>query len=268
VFRGGDTLSEFWYNEALRISSRSGALNTLRPDTRKVILMQFDHTPTSFFPENIDDYAPWVASHGLIAPYGECQCGCGADAPIAKLTNMKYGHSAGEPVRFLPTHTRGPKRSASEKFWQFLEPGDSGSCWLWRGRINDGGYGVLSHSEDGKTQLFAHRLSYIIHFGEIPDGLWVLHKCDNPPCCNPNHLYAGTAQDNMDDVVERSRRTWHGQKGEFHPRAKLTEEQVRFIRSQVFRRGDRTRIAKRFGVSVSLVGMIINRKVWGHVTDE
>lgn len=76
-------------------------------------------------------------------------------------------------------------------------------CWQWKGSSNKDGYGTTRYM--GKS-IMAHRLSFLLHGGEIPDGMCVLHSCDNPPCVNPDHLFLGTHQDNMDDMARKGRR--------------------------------------------------------------
>ena len=95
---------------------------------------------------------------------------------------------------------KNPLRERFMKKWT-LEP-DSG-CWLWTGSRRRHGYGRM-YSLDRKG-LSAHRVSWELFRGPIPDGLDVLHKCDNPPCVNPDHLFVGTMQDNMDDMVRKGR---------------------------------------------------------------
>ncbi len=108
-----------------------------------------------------------------------------------------------------------------------------GPCWVWTGRTNNG-YGYLSGQDtrlDGRGWEFAHRLSWIIEHGSIPVGLWVLHRCDTPPCIRPSHLFLGTSQENTADRVRkgRSARTnaekTHCSKG--HP---FNEENTRWYR--------------------------------------
>lgn len=93
------------------------------------------------------------------------------------------------------------------KFWSRIEILDDSSCWFWEASKNAYGYGLIP-LKIGKRQyklLLAHRVSYIIANGDIPEGYVIRHKCDNPPCVNPNHLEIGTQGDNMRDKVERNR---------------------------------------------------------------
>lgn len=99
-----------------------------------------------------------------------------------------------------------------ETFHDFVDKSDPGGCWIWTSRRDRKGYGRIGKSQgsrDSTRMVFAHRWSYEIHKGEIPDGLFVLHSCDNPPCVNPDHLRVGTHQDNMRDMMDRGR-SWRG----------------------------------------------------------
>jgi hypothetical protein len=133
-------------------------------------------------------------------------------------------------------------------------------CWLWTGRKNRDGYGVVRIS--GKKEL-AHRAAYRATFGDIPTGLSVRHCCDNPPCCNPAHLRVGTHADNMQDKILRGRQM----RGETHYAAKLTDDTVRTIRAE-YVRGCRNfggaALARRFGVSDMTISEVANRKIWRH----
>lgn len=83
-------------------------------------------------------------------------------------------------------------------------------CWEWHGTKNEHGYGLVNLHRAGLHQARAHRLMYERFVGPIPDGLMIRHKCDNPPCVNPDHLVPGTQQDNMNDMVARGRHERHG----------------------------------------------------------
>jgi hypothetical protein len=76
-------------------------------------------------------------------------------------------------------------------------------CWGWKGEVSSSGYGRISYSSK-RMQL--HRVSWMIYYSEIPDGMWVLHKCDNPICSNPEHLFLGTHNDNVQDMISKGRR--------------------------------------------------------------
>src|SRR5690349_3504200 len=88
----------------------------------------------------------------------------------------------------------------SERFWSIVDK--SKDCWEWKNSLNQSGYGVFYQNSVG---YFAHRVSYFLMNGEIPIGLLVCHKCDNPKCVNPEHLFLGTSKDNMLDKVLKGR---------------------------------------------------------------
>ena len=91
------------------------------------------------------------------------------------------------------------------EFSQRFDMGADTECWVWTGSLFESGYGRFSRSN---KKLRAHRVSYEIYKGAIPDGMHVLHECDNPPCVNPNHLFLGTHLDNMKDMERKGRAKW------------------------------------------------------------
>lgn len=147
-----------------------------------------------------------------------------------------------------------------------LKVNDVSGCWEWVGDRLAFGYGKLSIAG---VQHRASRLSYELHIGD-PGELWVLHTCDNPPCCNPNHLFLGTHADNMRDCSEKRRtgfqskpHLYHkGMKGEANPRAVLTAEQAAAIKHSV---GFARIVADQYGVSESLVREIRKGRAWRHI---
>lgn len=147
-------------------------------------------------------------------------------------------------------------------------PTDPDGCWVWSDKPKPSGYGVLNIRNAGKPQLFsAHRLSYVIHIGPIPDHhvgagetLRVCHRCDTRLCVNPKHLFLGTDADNLRDM-ERKGRSNHP-KGEASGMAKLTDTAVLAIRAD--RRSTRE-IAKHYGVDHGHVGNIKRLEVWKHL---
>lgn len=115
----------------------------------------------------------------------------------------------------------------------------------------------------------AHRAAWVEAYGPIPEGMWVLHRCDNRACIEPTHLFLGTAQDNTDDMVSKGRLVTHdyaGPRGTRHPGAKLTDDKVRAIR-RLYASGEWSQkgIGEMFGVSAMLVNGIVNGKRWRHV---
>lgn len=154
-----------------------------------------------------------------------------------------------------------------ERFWSKVNKNGPvhptlGQCWDWTAGKNRRGYGAFSYGFSRNRA--AHRYSWEIRFGSIPDGLFVCHHCDRPCCVNPSHLFLGTYQDNIDDCISKGRQN----KGEKVHNAKLTSEQVIAIRKRYQRRSPVngcTAIAKELGVTIQAVHLAIKGKNWKHV---
>jgi hypothetical protein len=142
-----------------------------------------------------------------------------------------------------------------------VQPGTH--CWIYQGHIMVKGYGSISHQF---YQILTHRLAWQIAHGPIPKKMYVCHHCDNRPCCNPEHLFLGTAQDNIDDMIAKGRmkRAF----GEEHHSARLSNYNVIWIR-EVFIHGSERfgskALAKKFNVTETAIRKIILRKTWKHV---
>jgi len=144
-----------------------------------------------------------------------------------------------------------------QRFWSKVNKTET--CWLWTASTKNG-YGRFMVDKKGWP---AHRYSYTITNGEIPEALVVRHTCDNPPCVNPSHLLVGTNKENSADMIERNR---HPRlKGEKHGRSKLTNDDVHEIR--ILRGFDFTykELAKMYSVTFASIGRILNKRSWDHI---
>ena len=140
--------------------------------------------------------------------------------------------------------------------WTITDTG----CWEYRGSISDRGYAVVKNK--GK-RLYVHRMMYLSRVGPIPEGHVVRHKCDNPPCINPDHLETGTQVDNMRDKSERGRGNWAS--GEAVHKSKLTDAQVVEIRQRRANGEYVTTLGTEYGVTAATISAICLRKTWKHV---
>lgn len=154
-----------------------------------------------------------------------------------------------------------------DRFWSYVDrTGGPDACWPWRGAKDPMGYGRFHVGTGRNSTRLAHRIAYGLETGESPPV--VRHKCDNPPCCNPDHHEAGTRLDNNRDMVERRRHAAHRgtnnpSKGEAHGSAKLTEGEVRTIRIAYENGGITQRaLAAQFSVSQRTINKIVRKIGW------
>lgn len=165
------------------------------------------------------------------------------------------------------------------EFWQNVAAPDHRGCRVWTRYCEWDGYGVLQYH---KKPIKAHRLAWLLTYGPIPQGLEVCHTCDNPPCCEPTHLFLGTHAQNMQDAARKGRNSSqvhperlprgekHGSKthpervlrGEDHPRAKLTEAQVVEIHRRLDRGESLSEIASNYDVALSQISRIKDGIRW------
>lgn len=166
-----------------------------------------------------------------------CACGCGG-YPSLRATAIR-GHM--------------PRRPLAERLDEKLDK--SGECWEFTGWRDSLGYGRIGHGKGrGRSTtpvMLAHRAAWEVANGPIPDGMLVCHKCDNPPCCNPAHLFLGTSRDNAMDMRRKHR--GYDSSGTNNNRTRLTEDQVRELRAIPYYRGLFTQKARELGVTPAAI---------------
>lgn len=174
-----------------------------------------------------------------------CACGCGRFTLTADRTDATRGYVQGQPLTFLRGHAQRLRIGTLADYWNArVERGEG--CWEWQGHRDNRGYGSIGYG--GRT-LKAHRVAYELHHGEIAPGMEVCHRCDNPACVNPDHLFVGTHQDNMRDCRD---------KGRFH--TKLTPSQLRDVRET---NKPRRQLAEEYGISTDHVSRLKNNRSRG-----
>lgn len=154
------------------------------------------------------------------------------------------------------------KSSTEKRFWAKVRK-DRDGCWRWIAAVTRYGYGAFTVRS---KYIRAHRYSWELHNGPIPEGLCVCHRCDNPGCVNPAHLFLGTFKDNAIDCSTKGRR--QDQKGAKNNQVKLTVLDIRMIR-RIWEKDcpvTQRRVAEWFGVDPSLISRIMRRKRWTYVT--
>lgn len=157
-----------------------------------------------------------------------------------------------------------------ERFWSYVNRNGDG-CWTWKGSCLKTGYGSFKLAS--YTMRLAHRVAYAIAHGGLQAGAIVCHRCDNPSCVRPDHLFLGTHQVNSDDMVQKGRHYSRTRpeivlRGEAHGRARLTVEQVLEIRRRVAANEDRAALAREYGVTRNLIYAIQYRRLWKSIPEE
>jgi hypothetical protein len=151
--------------------------------------------------------------------------------------------------------------SVTDRFWSKVDwSGGPNACWLWTAYRDRDGYGNFGFR--GKNER-SNRVAWIISKGEIPDGMFVCHSCDNPSCCNPRHLFLGNHLTNVQDRVAKFRSAC----GSMQTNAKLMERDVRVIRAlyKLAVAAAAKKLAKQYNISRQTVHLIVHRKSWRHI---
>lgn len=189
-----------------------------------------------------------------------CKCDCGTESSVTGAA-LKSGKTKSCGC------LRKERSPVESRFWSKVKRGQE--CWEWQAALFKTGYGKFNLN--GKT-VKSHRLSWELANGEIPSGLFVLHRCDNRLCVNPSHLFLGTNQDNTDDMWSKGRQQDYTNivKGEDVGLSVFTESQVRNIR-MAWGQGNHATIkefAATLGLPYSSTWKIIRRETWKHLTDD
>lgn len=184
---------------------------------------------------------------------------------VAKILTFMERHPTPPPMprpRARPKDEPGPTPKKLKRLLKNLVPGAPDECWPYTGTCSKrSGHGQIFW--DGRL-IGAHRAAYMLFVGPIENGLHVCHACDNPPCCNPAHLWLGTPQDNTRDMWAKGRGKFPEVVGEANAAAKLTEAQVLEIRAS----DERSFIlARRYGVSPTTICDIRKGKLWAHLLE-
>lgn len=167
-----------------------------------------------------------------------------------------YGVSTTPIMRALHRNGLGPGIKKQNQFWSKVEKTDG--CWIWRSYRDPKGYGRFMAKSGSRL---AHRRSWEMENGPVPDGMCVCHHCDNPPCVRLDHLFLGTVKDNVDDMMAKGR--YVTRKGEKHGMAVLNSENVSAIRG-MYASGSASQrgLAKTFGVAKTTIARVIHRYSW------
>lgn len=183
---------------------------------------------------------------------------------------MASNHSRDAKGKFTSSCT------SEQRFWSLVDKTKMNGCWFWLGAKHSFGHGRFRAGPGKGKMWMAHRFAWFLTNGDIPSGLQVLHKCDNPFCVNPDHLFLGTQADNMADMKFKNRQARgkeHGsalhaenwKRGAKHPQAKFSESQIREIRNLKQEGWTTDALMSRFQVSRSAICRIISRKTYRDV---
>ena len=192
--------------------------------------------------------------------YGHIECAPPTPGSSSvRLGELVHQEELGEKVMGKPLSGLDAKY-----FWSKVQKTET--CWLWLGGATKEGYGQvgLKGRSIGRR---AHRIAWELTYGPIPNGMNVLHHCDNPPCVNPNHLFLGTHADNVHDMMAKGHLVVPDNTGEKNGRAKLTVEQVREIKEALkhYHYGMYSQLGRQYGVAEYIIRSIKVKKLWRDV---
>lgn len=190
---------------------------------------------------------------------GSCTvAGCETNARINGLCPKHASRMRRRGTTDLERHAHAPPE---ERFWRKVEKAGPDECWRWTA----GGhkvYGSFMLGGRGSRRMLAHRYSYELHHGPIPEGMVVMHSCDNPLCVNPAHLRTGSLKDNAQDMKAKGRGRYVSWPGEANGNAVLNEDMVRVIRASKL---PPRRLAAALGISEGSVHDVLKGRRWTHL---
>lgn len=200
--------------------------------------------------EDIPERCPTCGSVPVFLPR-ICE-GCGEEF-LAARNQLKLGRARFCSRRCLGIWRRKPRVDVEERFWAKVVKTDS--CWIWTAGKTVGGYGSF-RIRHPRTKTLAHRIAYELTYGSIPDGLFVCHRCDNPPCVRPDHLFLGSSAENTADAKTKGRITGR-------PRGTtLSAEAARAIRRAHTLGHSQARLARAYGVDRLTIRNVLIGKTW------
>jgi hypothetical protein len=153
-------------------------------------------------------------------------------------------------------------KTLAERFWAKVQKSrERGGCWVWtanttKDRQGNKRYGLINAGRRGEGMLYAHRVSWELHYGPILEDMYVLHHCDNPSCVRPSHLFLGDQTSNMKDMVAKGRQGRTGPKAGAGAKSSLTDEQLHALRVSAAVHTT-SELARQFGVSITTVQNIL-----------
>lgn len=186
---------------------------------------------------------------------------CARCGEVKPRSGFGYRRKICAPCVISLPEPRGTRGTLAERFWRKVRRSDG--CWEWTAYLRPDGYGTIGAGGKYGGMIRAHVASWRLHFGPVPAGLCVLHRCDNRGCVRPDHLWLGTRADNMRDMDQKGRRVTSDRRGERQWwRAKLTDAAVVLIRTSPL---PTQRVARILGVSAGLIYKVRSRQTWTHL---
>ncbi len=192
---------------------------------------------------------------------------CSVDGCVNDVKVKGLGYCQKHYKRFMKYGSTSPQKYSQEslenRFWRMVGKSSESECWEWQGQKLSNGYGRISLGAKKLGSDGAHRISWkLFNKQDIPEGMFVMHKCDNPSCVNPHHLSIGTPKENVQDMIAKGRKRVVSPKGEGNGKSLLNEEQVRTIRASKL---SHAAMARELGVSPNCVRGVRIGRTWTHI---